>query len=189
MDRRVSKTKKAIQEAYFALLKEDRHRRITISEITRKADVDRKTFYLHYASIDDVIREFAKSKVDELIERVFSLEFPSDQLAIRVFNVFNQMISEYKDILRLLSDSDAYDYFFGQIKSLLIDRILEGNGVDLEGFTRPQIEIYVEYFISGIISSYVRWIRQELPCTIEELAKHVGTVTFGGIQAITGKSI
>ena len=99
MDRRVSKTKKAIQEAYFALLKEDRHRRITISEITRKADVDRKTFYLHYASIDDVIREFAKSKVDELIERVFSLEFPSDQLAIRVFNVFNQMISEYKEIL------------------------------------------------------------------------------------------
>lgn len=189
MDRRVSKTKKAIQEAYFALLKEDRRRRIAISEITRKANVDRKTFYLHYASIDDVIREFAESKVDELIERVFSLEFPADQLAVRVFVVFNQMISEYKEILRLLSDSDAYDYFFGQIKSLLIDRILEGNGVDPEGFTRPQIEIYVEYFISGIISSYVRWIRQELPCTIEELAEHVGTVTFGGLRAITGKSI
>lgn len=171
------------------LLKEDHKKRVSISEITRKANVDRKTFYLHYASVEDVIREYAESKVDELIERVFSEEFPADQLAVRVFNVFNQMIDEYKENLRLLSDSDAYDYFFGQIKSLLIDKILDGNAVNPEGFSRPQIEIYVEYFISGIISSYMRWIRHELPCTIEELAEHVGTVTFGGIQGISVKSI
>lgn len=184
MDRRVSKTKKAIQEAFFALLKEEGHRRIAISEITRRANVDRKTFYLHYGSTEDVIREFAQSKVDELTERVFSGEVPQEQVAERVFLVFNEMISENREILRLLSNSDAYDYFFAQIKSLLVTRLLEGDVAVNGEYSRAQIEIYVEYFVSGIVSSYMRWIREELPCSIEELAENIGKITFGGLRAI-----
>ena len=47
-DRRVRKTKKAIQEAYFKLLEKKKTEKITVAEITREADIDRKTFYLHY---------------------------------------------------------------------------------------------------------------------------------------------
>ncbi len=47
-DRRVRKTKKAIQDAYFRLLEKKRTEKITVAEITREADIDRKTFYLHY---------------------------------------------------------------------------------------------------------------------------------------------
>lgn len=188
MDRRISKTKKAIQEAYFTLLNAERHKRITVSEITRKANVDRKTFYLHYTSTEDIISEFAISKVNELIDRADALHMPENRYAEGVFTVFNQMIGENREILRHLSDSDAYDYFFSQIKSQLVARLL-GETVKYEGITRSQIEIYVEYFISGIISSYMRWIREELPCTIEELAESVGLVTFGGLQAVIRKSI
>lgn len=189
MDRRISKTKKAIQKAYFELLKEKKQGRIMISEITRLANVDRKTFYLHYASTEDIIREFAESKVNELVERVISGDVTSGQLAVRVFSVFNEMIGENRELLRFLSDSDAYDYFFGQIKSLLVERLLQGEEVDHGIYSRAQIEIYVEFFVSGIVSSYVRWIREELPCSIEELAENVGIVTFGGLHAIAGKSI
>ena len=189
MDRRISKTKKAIQKAYFELLKEKKKGRIPVSEITRLANVDRKTFYLHYASTEDIIHEFAESKVNELEERVFSGDVSSEHLAVRVFSVFNEMISENRELLRFLSDSDAYDYFFGQIKVLLVDWLLQGDEVNHGIYSRAQIEIYVEFFVSGIVSSYVRWIREELPCTIDELAENVGIVTFGGLQAITGKRI
>ena len=187
MDRRISKTKTAIQTAYFNLLKERKQGRITISEITRKANVDRKTFYLHYTSTEDIIREFAETKVNELVERVIAGGTSNNQLVVRVFAVFNEMISEHREMLRFLSDSDAYEYFFAQIKSLLVKRLLQGEDVDHSIYSRTQIEIYVEYFVSGIVSAYVRWIREELPCTMEDLAENVGIVTFGGLQAITGK--
>jgi hypothetical protein len=46
MDRRVKKTKAAVQEAYFSLVMEKDTPKITITELTKQADIDRKTFYL-----------------------------------------------------------------------------------------------------------------------------------------------
>ena len=183
MDRRIAKTKMAIQTAYFTLLKEHGDKKITISEITRRANIDRKTFYLHYASIDDIIREFSENKVNELIERVIAEGFPKKQYVEGIFLVFNQMISENMQVLRMLSGSEAYEYFFAQIKALLVKKLLEA-AEKADGFTPVQVRVYAEYFISGIISSYVRWIREEMPCSIEELADYISRVTVGGFRAV-----
>ena len=69
-DRRVRKTKKAIQEAYFRLLEKKRTEKITVAEITREADIDRKTFYLHYTSVQDLIREFTEAKTKDILKRL-----------------------------------------------------------------------------------------------------------------------
>lgn len=183
MDRRVSKTKYAIQKAYFTLLKENSDKKITISEITRRANIDRKTFYLHYTSTEDIIREFSKNKVDELIKRVVAEGFPEELYVERVFAVFNEMICENMDVLRMLSGSGAYEYFFAQIKGLLVQRLLDA-AEKKEGFTPVQIRVVAEYFISGIVSAYVRWIREEMPCSIEELADYISMVTVGGFRAV-----
>ena len=50
-DRRVLRTKKAIQNAYLDLLKKKGTEKITISDIAREADIDRKTFYLHLSAL------------------------------------------------------------------------------------------------------------------------------------------
>ena len=183
MDRRVLKTKHAIQRAYFTLLKENSDKKITISEITRRANIDRKTFYLHYTSTEDIIREFSENKVDELIKRVVAEGFPEELYVERVFAVFNEMICENMDVLRMLSGSGAYEYFFAQIKGLLVQRLLEA-AEKKEGFTPVQIRVVAEYFISGIVSAYVRWIKEEMPCSIEELADYIGMVTVGGFRAV-----
>ena len=183
MDRRVLKTKHAIQRAYFTLLKENSDKKITISEITRRANIDRKTFYLHYTSTEDIIREFSENKVDELIKRVVAEGFPEELYVERVFAVFNEMICENMDVLRMLSGSGAYEYFFAQIKGLLVQRLLEA-AEKKEGFTPVQIRVVAEYFISGIVSAYVRWISEEMPCSIEELADYIGMVTVGGFRAV-----
>ena len=169
--------------AYFTLLKENSSKKITISEITRRANIDRKTFYLHYASTEDIIREFSENKVDELIERVVAEGFPEEQYVERIFAVFNEMIRENMEVLRMLSGSGAYEYFFAQIKGLLVQRLLDAAKKD-EGFTPVEVSVVAEYFISGIISAYVRWIREELPCSIEELADYISLVTIGGFRAV-----
>ena len=79
-DRRVSKTKRSIQNAYLDLLRQKGTEKITISDIAREADIDRKTFYLHYDSTEDIIREYAEEKTRELLKRLtiksfFSLSF------------------------------------------------------------------------------------------------------------------
>ncbi|MBQ9794006.1 MAG: hypothetical protein IJW34_03570 [Clostridia bacterium] len=47
IDRRIIKTKRAIAVALLQLLSEKPLEEITITELTLKADINRKTFYLH----------------------------------------------------------------------------------------------------------------------------------------------
>lgn len=62
VDRRIVKTREAIQKAYMELVIEKGSSRINISELARRANIDRKTFYLHYASPDDVLIEHVEKK-------------------------------------------------------------------------------------------------------------------------------
>ena len=48
-DRRVVRTRKAIREAFFKLMENQDYHKITIASVAREADIDRKTFYLHYS--------------------------------------------------------------------------------------------------------------------------------------------
>ena len=47
MDRRITKTKEAIQNAFFQLIEENQTTKITITKIAKTANIDRKTFYTH----------------------------------------------------------------------------------------------------------------------------------------------
>ena len=57
MDRRVRRTRTLIKQAFVELLKEKKLSSITITEITRRADIDRRTFYLHYSGMEDIITD------------------------------------------------------------------------------------------------------------------------------------
>jgi len=54
-DRRVLRTRKQLDAAFIDLLFRRSYGNIRVSDITRKADVGRATFYAHYASKDDLL--------------------------------------------------------------------------------------------------------------------------------------
>ena len=66
MDKRIEKTKKAIKDALLTLILEYDFNKITVKMITEKANIGRKTFYLHYGCIEDVITDYRDSLSIEL---------------------------------------------------------------------------------------------------------------------------
>ncbi len=54
-DRRVRRTRRRLKEALLALLREKGYGRITVQELTERADVARSTFYAHFDSKDDLL--------------------------------------------------------------------------------------------------------------------------------------
>ena len=65
-DKRIIKTKKAIYQALKELYLENDFEDISITQLTEKANIGRKTFYLHYSSIDDIVDEIVKMLYDNL---------------------------------------------------------------------------------------------------------------------------
>ena len=65
-DRRHARTERRIREAFTELVMEKNVDKITIKELAERADIDRKTFYLHYSSVWDVLEEIQ----GEILEKV-----------------------------------------------------------------------------------------------------------------------
>lgn len=55
MDRRIKKTKQALNQALFTLLDEKTFQQITITDIVTVADVNRGTFYKHYRDKEELL--------------------------------------------------------------------------------------------------------------------------------------
>src|SRR5690606_21627181 len=56
-DRRVRRTRKALQAAYLRLCKLYQEHEISVSMITDEADINRATFYMHFTNKEDFIEE------------------------------------------------------------------------------------------------------------------------------------
>ena len=189
MDRRVEKTRKSIREAYFDLLMRDGKRKITIAEIARNANIDRKTFYLHYDTVDDIIKDFAQDKVDELVLRLKMQCVEGQPIDVQhLFEALNQVIKENIEVFRIIALNQKYDYFFDRLKELIV-AILINDYQKYFDFPELEFRIYTDYFVSGILSVYMRWIREEMPLPIERLTELVSDAAYGGLKDLLPKQL
>ena len=67
-DRRVVKTKNAIFKAFVELLNEKDINQITITDVAKRANINRKTFYNYYSDINDVMEEIENLVVANVIK-------------------------------------------------------------------------------------------------------------------------
>ncbi len=63
-DRRTKYTRRTIRDALMELLNTKPYSKITVTEICRKAEINRGTFYIHYYDADDVL--------DDILQQSFS---------------------------------------------------------------------------------------------------------------------
>lgn len=68
-DLRVRKTKEAIRNAFKNMICEMDYGQMTIKKLAYRAQINRKTFCLHYQSLDDVLAELQDEIADNFIRR------------------------------------------------------------------------------------------------------------------------
>ena len=77
-DLRVRKTKEAIHNAFKAMICEMDYDRMTIKELAERAQINRKTFYLHYSSLDELLEELQEEIADNFIRQKVSYSSMKD---------------------------------------------------------------------------------------------------------------
>ena len=106
-NRRATPTRQLLQEALLLMLKEQDIRKITVSALTARAGVNRTTFYSHYASPMDVLRDIAENFLKDVDETLGASgrDAPPDVLG-RITRVFWQLDAR-RDLARLLLNYDS----------------------------------------------------------------------------------
>ena len=183
MDRRVIKTKAAIRDVFFELIKERELTKITVAEISRRADIDRKTFYLHYTSVEDILEEFSEERVNELVKRLKETVFFDEPLRLDIiFDVLNDMVERdfmyYKE-LALVGYNDFWDRVHRLMVGALMDVYGEKVSVSAEDF-----RIYCNFFVSGVIYMYKDYLRDPEALQPERLGRIMIDIAGHGVSGV-----
>ena len=67
MDLRIQRTKSAIKSAFLELRETKAIEKITVTELTRLAKINKATFYLHYSDIYSLSDEIENTVIDEIL--------------------------------------------------------------------------------------------------------------------------
>lgn len=77
-DLRVQRTKEFIRKTFEEMICEMDYEQISVKELTQRAKINRKTFYLHYNTLDDLLLEIQNEMAQNFIRRTQGLERPRD---------------------------------------------------------------------------------------------------------------
>ena len=180
MDRRFQKTEKAIRSAYFSLLGSGR--KITVTEIAERADIDRKTFYLHYQSVKDIVTAYAKEKAQQLKDMLKEKGFFTETHDLYVFfQCLNELMSEDIRLYRSLSKDRNYESFWETVHQIVKETITEL-------FAEPSLtddrefQTYADFYTYGILAVYRRWLEADDSMTLEELGSYLSKISASALH-------
>lgn len=182
VDRRVLKTKKALFEAFDRLIAVKDYDKITISELARSADIDRKTFYLHYSSIDEMFDDRVDNIVSDILDSV------EEDMRRRAYDEAAE--GHLEDI-----EPDPYIFFLGISRAVresasvrnhvftvmpaeklteklvhpLVAEIRKRGMLPTEA-KGPVFDIYAASLMGGIIGAYGAWVKSGLEVPDEEIS-------------------
>ena len=184
MDRRILRTRNAIKKAFVELLSENRDGKITVTEIADRANIDRKTFYLHHESVDEMIKNFSKDAIEAFYKKLRERGFfdnPYDKSAI--FLTLSAIIEDDEDFYRRLAGNEGCSVFWKEIENALIALIIDVYARE-DLFTKSELNICGRMFTAGAINLYKSWLMGEIGCSIKDLGIIASEMESRGIQGI-----
>ncbi|PQP83420.1 TetR/AcrR family transcriptional regulator [Paenibacillus sp. PCH8] len=172
MDRRVLKTRKAIIEAFVALLEEKDFEHITINDIADRANVNRGTIYLHYTDKFDLLDQCIEIYLQQLVEACM-MDSPKTPVTakvalLRTFRYLEQHAATYTTLLT----KKGIPAFRSKLMTLLVQGVEEQMHVyGFEGDMNN--EITIQFLASAVVGLLEWWIMNAMPYSAEEMVGHL----------------
>lgn len=181
------KTKSLIQQSFLQILSNKPFESITVGDITKKAGINRGTFYLHYKDKYDLLERIEEqlftdfgNYIDELQSRYTStitFEKEQEQLASSFFS----FIEDNSPILKIFLSDHGRAGFHLRFRDAFAKKVrlnLEKNEEFISSLTVP-IDYYLSFITSAFLGLVEQWILNELEKTPEEMAAlYIDIITF-----------
>lgn len=187
VDRRVVRTRKAIRKAFMRLIQQTDYQKITITAIAREADIDRKTFYLHYRSVEDLIDEIIQDEADRIAKACVESLSGSDSTQI-VLNLVKQLSAgiapDPKSTRRIVSHI-PYEQVLDKLEGSLTASLIENDTLGLSSMG-PYLNYCVAFFSAGFVAVIRRWMCAGPDISIESVAEVTHVAARSGIDGVLG---
>lgn len=175
------RSKKLITDALVELLDEKALDKITVTDIVKKADINRGTFYAHYANVSDVINSIFLSAYQVIKISFQDVSTLTSDDAKHMLKQLQSVMEQDLDFYRKIYSSDMYIQISELIDQVLLTFILEQEE-KVSNVSHEDFLFYTSFYCGGIIKLYRDWFVGSLPITFDNLTNRA-TILLEELQA------
>ena len=177
-DPRSIRTRDLLRHALMQLAAEKHFSSLAIQDVTRRAGLNRTTFYLHYAGLHELLEDCTRTLFEQMRSEIYAnkaVVFHKDTTALAPFveSVF-QHLEQHEKFYRAMLGRQGDPLFRGLFQELLSELIFEPITVkkpsdELE----PNLEINLRFFSAGFAGVAAWWLEKGKPISIEQASLQI----------------
>lgn len=180
-DLRVQRTKESIRDTFKQMICEMDYEKITIKELTERARINRKTFYLHYNTLEDLLRELQNEMAGDFIKRTEGLYRPRDM--DKITREFFLTHEELGTLGERITCSGSYHYISRRITNEILSQTWQtdknNSGMD------PYVQNIVMNFVSqSTLTIYKQWVADGKQIPLEEIIRLTTQLICNGLNGL-----
>lgn len=192
-DRRTQYSKRIIRESLFELMKEKPLDKISVTEICKKADVNRSTFYSYYTDIYDlhekIIGEFfsvQKNVIKHIKESVSHKSELSEFTYPDFYNIvyyYLKTVKENVDLFKFIfsqNSSNTVHTTFGKVTYHTIREVL--NPV-IEESRATELRKAFTFVAGGTTASIMKWVEDNCDTPVKTEAEYLAKYYYSTFKA------
>lgn len=181
-DKRIMKTRKAVHAAMTKLLANKPIEEITVTELAEAADINRKTFYNNYSSVNAVAEEMEDELIMRFEETLSRIDFDSlIKDPQTTFNTLARLITSDLDFYGNILTNRNQVFFLQKIISSLKERVMTLYAHQISA-NEELVEYMLDYIVAGMVSVYQRWFMSGMKMDIETLSRKISTLVVYGLE-------
>lgn len=172
-DLRVIKTEKIIRKTFEEMICEMDYKDITVQQLTRRAQINRKTFYLHYPTLDALLTRLQEEILQKMLDKPIPIKTTED-LKYYIHKFFSMLAAMPKLHEKLLCNGT-----YGEVANQINHRAIAYYQEHYGGlFLSNQLEenLIWTFWTNTSLLLYRQWVTdgRKVPITkLEEIATHL----------------
>ncbi len=184
-DLRVIKTRNAIKKAFKEMICEMEPADITVKELSERAMIHRKTFYLHYSSIEVLFEEMARDSIESYNEVM--LKIPPDVRVSEANKMLLDHITRQEPYVERMFCASEYDSIVDRLVLEVIERDNKMNEM-FRGYTDEEMNLINTFTCQSALGMFRRWEKDGKVVPAERMLELASMMMMRGMGSLVKHS-
>ncbi|MBO8463996.1 MAG: TetR/AcrR family transcriptional regulator [Firmicutes bacterium] len=184
-NRSVQRTKQLLKSSLIELLQTTSITKISVTKLTKLANINRGTFYLHYDDIYCLLDDLENDMIQDVISILHDHPPVNSEFTIflLLYNVF-EYIQKNSDICKTLLQTDNHNTFLQKMKNVVQEECFSAWDILFHQQSKSFYPAYYAFIVSGCIGLIEYWFEQGMQETPAEMAQIAETIILNGQQIL-----
>src|SRR5215469_11238810 len=170
VQRRVARTKAAIEDAFVQLVLERGYDRVAVEDITDRADLARATFYAHYPNKEAVLFSVSNRLTEDLMQRISYQGGPWNVVRRDALQAAYKHAAEKPDLYRAVMSEARTRQAYVAIVSRYAEQNFRDRLKALDRQPRIPVPVMARGFVGATLAILDAWLAGELDGDLDQLA-------------------